>query len=62
MRLYDFSTYAKRRDASRSAEHIRAMIPHLNEPGIVIEFKRQIEGWFILHREVDQLPLLKSGT
>lgn len=60
MRLYDFSTYAKRRDAARSAEHIRAMIPRLNEPGIVIEFKRQIEGWFILHQDADQILSAKG--
>lgn len=60
MKLYDFSAYAKRRDAARSVESIRAMVPRLNEPGIVIEFKRQVEGWLVLHQEVDQILNVKG--
>lgn len=55
MRLYDFSVYAKRRDATREAEQVRAFVPHLNEPGAVLEFKRRVEGWLVLHQEVEQV-------
>lgn len=55
MRLYDFSAYAKKRDAAREAEQVRALVSRLNEPGAVIELKRRVEGWLVLHREVDVL-------
>jgi hypothetical protein len=60
MRLYDFSAYAKRRDDAQSAERIRALVPHLNEPGVVLEFKRQVEGWLILHQDIDQILGVKG--
>lgn len=55
MRLYDFSAYAKKRDAANEAAKVQALVPHLNEPGAVIEFKQRIEGWLALHREVVQI-------
>jgi hypothetical protein len=55
MRLYDFSAYAKKRDVLRSVEEL---VPRLNEPGVVIELKRRVETWLVLHREV----LRKTGT
>lgn len=57
MRLYDFSQYAKRRDELRSATKVEELIPRLGEPGIVIELKRRVETWMVLHREV-----LKTGS
>jgi hypothetical protein len=60
MLLFDFSAYVKRRDAARSVEQIRALVPHLNEPGVVIEFKRRVDSWFMLHQEIDQI-LKASG-
>lgn len=52
MKLYDFSAYAKRRDALRSAEQVEELVPRLNEPGSVIELKRRIDNFLVLHREV----------
>lgn len=52
MKLFDFSAYAKKRDAAREAEQVRALVPRLNEPGAVIELKRRVEGWLVLHQEV----------
>lgn len=52
MRLYDFAEHARRRDERRAVERIQALAPRLNEPGAVVELKRQVEGWLVLHREV----------
>jgi hypothetical protein len=60
MRLYDFSAYAKKRDAAREAEQVQALVPRLNEPGAVIELKRRVEGWLVLHREVVQVLTAKG--
>jgi hypothetical protein len=60
MRLYDFSAYAKKRDAAREAEQVRALVPHLNEPGAVVELKRRVEGWLVLHQAVDQVLSAKG--
>jgi hypothetical protein len=52
VKLYDFSVYAKRRDELRSAKQIEELVPRLNEPGMVIQFKARVESWLELHKEV----------
>lgn len=52
MRLYDFSMYAKLREVKTSAQHVHDLLPHLNEPGAVIELKKRVEGWMDLHLEI----------
>lgn len=52
MKLYDFSVYAKRRDALRSAKQVEELVPRLNEPGMVIELKRRVDNFLVLHQEV----------
>ena len=54
MKLYDFSAYAKRREAQRKAEQVEALKERLNEPGVVVELKQSVNDYLILHREVLQ--------
>jgi hypothetical protein len=60
VKLFDFSAYAKRRDAARTAEQVKALVAHLNEPGAVIELKRHVEGYLSLHQEIDQVLVAKG--
>ena len=52
MKLYDFSIYAQRRQAQRAAERLQALKERLNEPGAVIELKRELNDWMVLHQEI----------
>lgn len=52
MKLYDFSIYAKRRDAQKAAHAVLAAAEKLAEPGAVIELKMKVNDWFMLHQEV----------
>lgn len=54
MKLFDFSIYAKRREAQRQAERVEALKSRLNEPGAVNELKRELDGWLKLHKEADK--------
>lgn len=54
VKLYDFSAYAKRREAQRKAEQVEALKERLNEPGAVVELKQSVNDYLILHREVLQ--------
>lgn len=54
MKLYDFSAYAKRREAQRKADQVEALKERLNEPGAVIELKQRVNDYLILHKEVLQ--------
>lgn len=59
MKLYDFSAAKKKRDAMLEAEQVKALVPHLNEPGQVIEFKRRVLGYFALHQELEEILRVK---
>lgn len=59
MKLYDFSEAKKKRDARLEAEQVKALVPHLNEPGRVIEFKRRVEGFMVLHQELEEILRVK---
>lgn len=56
MRLYDFSVYAKRRDAIRkeqaAAHAVVEVVAHIEKPGSVIDLKHKVDGWFALHQQV----------
>jgi hypothetical protein len=54
VKLYDFSAYAKRREAQRKADQVEALKERLNEPGAVIELKQSVNDYLILHKEVLQ--------
>lgn len=54
MKFYDFSAYAKRREAQRKADQVEALKERLNEPGAVIELKQSVNDYLILHKEVLQ--------
>lgn len=49
MKLYNFSLYAKRRDAAKAVVETSV---DLHKPGIVIELKQNVNTWLNLHREV----------
>lgn len=49
MKLYDFSLYAKKRQAARS---VAEAVADINRPGSVIELKEHVRSWLDLHREV----------
>ena len=49
MKLYDFSLYAKQRDAAKA---VAETVVDINKPGSVIELKERVETWLELHREV----------
>lgn len=52
VKLFDFSAYAKRREAQRKADEVEALKKRLNEPGVIDEFKCEVEEWLKLHQEV----------
>lgn len=52
MKLYDFSLYAKRREAQRAADRIEALKEKLNEPGSIQELKQEMNDWLLLHKAV----------
>ena len=52
LKLYDFSYYAKRRDAQLAARAVAEVISDINRPGSVIELKQKVNVWLNLHREV----------
>lgn len=49
MKLYDFSLYAKRRQAERA---VVETVVAIEKPGSVIELKAHVTSWFNLHKEV----------
>ena len=57
MKLYDFSTYARRRSVRRAEEAVASAAAELNKPGSVTELKARVGVWFKLHQEI-----LKTGT
>jgi hypothetical protein len=52
VKLYDFSVYAKKREVQLSAARVLALKERLHEPGIVLELKREVQDWLVLHQEV----------
>jgi len=52
MKLFDFSIYAKRREAQQTADRVEALKTKLYEPGAVDQLKREVHNWMELHREV----------
>jgi hypothetical protein len=57
MVLYDFATYAKRRDVRNAAQAVAGIVVDINQPGRIVELKIQVNHWFALHQEV-----LKQAT
>ena len=49
MKLYDFSLYAKKRQAAKA---VAETVADINRPGSVIELKTHVRNWLDLHREV----------
>lgn len=49
MKLYDFSLYAKKRQAARA---VVETVVSIDKPGSVIELKEHVQSWFNLHKEV----------
>jgi hypothetical protein len=54
VKLYDFSVYAKRREAQREAERIEALKHNLNDPGVMDTFKQHVNDYLVLHADVLQ--------
>lgn len=52
MKLYDFSEYARRRDAKNAAIAVAGVVAEINNPGAVVQLKSRVSTWFALHREV----------
>lgn len=49
MKLYDFSYFARRRDAERAAQAVAEV--DVSKPGAVIELKKRISTWFNLRKD-----------
>lgn len=54
MGVYDFSVYLKLREEKKSAERVLEFVPHLSEPGAVVELKRRLNGWFSTYQNTQQ--------
>ena len=54
LKLYDFSYYAKQRDARRAAQAVAEAVSEIDRPGSVIELKQRISTWLNLHKEVSK--------
>jgi hypothetical protein len=50
VKLYNFSTYARKRDAEQSADRTQVLRQEVNTPGVVIELKAHVQNWFTLHQ------------
>jgi hypothetical protein len=52
MRLYDFSSYKRKRDERLAAKAVIDVAENLRKPGAVVELKTKINTWFELHRQI----------
>lgn len=59
MKLYDFCAYSRKRDAilkeKAAVDAVVKVITHIDQPGSVKTLKANVDGWFSLHRDVNQL-------
>jgi hypothetical protein len=49
MRLYDFSLYARRRQAAKAVAEVSG---DMNRAGSVVELKEHVKVWLKLHSEI----------
>lgn len=52
MKLYDFATYARRRDERRAAQAVALAMENLARPGAALNLKREVSTWFKLHQDI----------